>query len=78
MVRSAEKNLRLDGSTNSGHIRSSFGGVGRNIADVLACLGADPVGERQTVIGHLWVDLIVLTFRCFYRLLEMMPWVNRF
>jgi len=45
VVRSEEKNLRLDGSTNSGHIRSSFGGVGRNIADVLACLGADPVGE---------------------------------
>lgn len=60
VVRCVESDLRFDGSTMFGQIRSCFGGVGRNIADVLACLGSNPlfissVGSDtlgQSIIRH--------------------------
>ncbi|XP_054161027.1 pseudouridine-5'-phosphate glycosidase-like, partial [Oppia nitens] len=37
------KSLRLDGSTYSGNIRTTLGGVGRNIFDCLSKLGLNPI-----------------------------------
>ncbi|ESO85355.1 hypothetical protein LOTGIDRAFT_221393 [Lottia gigantea] len=42
-ARLKSEELQGNGSTNPGIIHQSFGGVGRNIADCLARLGADPL-----------------------------------
>ncbi|KAL3190174.1 hypothetical protein MRX96_020486 [Rhipicephalus microplus] len=41
--RDTEILLQLNGSTHVGHIRTSWGGVGRNVADCLSRLLGDPV-----------------------------------
>ncbi|XP_075742388.1 pseudouridine-5'-phosphate glycosidase isoform X4 [Rhipicephalus microplus] len=43
VVNCTEEVLQLNGSTHVGHIRTSWGGVGRNVADCLSRLLGDPV-----------------------------------
>ncbi len=52
--------IAMDGSTHRGRVEFSYGGVGRNVADALACFGDDPffvsavggddLGEK--ILGH--------------------------
>ncbi|KAH7985971.1 hypothetical protein HPB52_025283 [Rhipicephalus sanguineus] len=43
---------RLNGSTHAGHIRTSWGGVGRNVADCLSRL----LGDTVRLVSAVGVD----------------------
>ena len=42
VTRVTSPSIKMDGSTHQGNVDFSFGGVGRNMADALACFDANP------------------------------------
>lgn len=49
----SSSSLETNGMTHRGHMRHSFGGVGRNIADCLSRLGMDPL--FISAVGNDWM-----------------------